>query len=117
MKTVIALSVLLSSATAFAQAGPPLVGDKPLVQMKPRGAAAKPPAISMASRLQACLDVDDGTKERLDCYDAVIAPKPAAGKGKPMAAKSVTDCRLLREEDERLTCFNGFVEKLGRPKA
>jgi len=26
----------------------------------------------------------------------------------------VTDCRLFKEEDERLTCFNGFVEKLPR---
>jgi len=24
----------------------------------------------------------------------------------------VMDCRYVKEEDDRLTCFNGFVEKL-----
>jgi hypothetical protein len=24
----------------------------------------------------------------------------------------VMDCRLIKEEDERLTCFNGFAEKI-----
>lgn len=117
MRLVIALTVLLSPATAFAQAGPPTVGGKPLVQVAPKGAAAKPQPLPMAGRLQACLEVEDGTRERLDCYDAVIAPKPAAGKRKPAAARAVTDCRLLKEQDERLTCFNGFVEKLPKPKA
>jgi len=82
-------------------------------------AAAKPQ--STAVRLQACLDIDDGTKERLNCYDAVIPPKPKAKgnpKGDPKAdakappPKAVTDCAVIKEEDERLTCFNGFVEKL-----
>jgi hypothetical protein len=59
--------------------------------------------------LQACLDIDDATKDRLDCYDAMFPPKP---KPKAPAAKGVTDCRFIKEEDERLKCFNGFVEKL-----
>jgi len=26
--------------------------------------------------------------------------------------KGVMDCRFIKEEDERLTCFNGFAEKI-----
>ena len=78
-------------------------------QAKSKAAPAKPKPQSIAVRLQACLEIDDATKERLNCYDAVIAPAP---KPKPPAAKSVMDCRYVKEEDERLTCFNGFVEKL-----
>ena len=94
-----------------------MVGDKPLVQVKPRGmakhaavkqAAAKPQ--STAVRLQGCLDIDDGTKDRLNCYDAVIPPKPNPKAKAP--AKSVTECNAFNDEEERLTCFNGFVEKL-----
>ena len=94
-----------------------MVGDKPLVQVRPKAGAARAkaqpqPQASMASKLQACLEIDDESKERLDCYDAVIPPKPVAGKRKPPAAKAVTDCRILKEQDERLACFNGFVTKL-----
>ena len=82
---------------------PPTVGDKPLVQVKPQGTtAAKPPPTgaapkgkpqSIAGRLQACLEIDDGTKDRLDCYDAIFppTPKPEAGEGEgrtPIAASS-----------------------------
>jgi len=63
----------------------------------------------MAEKLQACLEIDDGTKGRLDCYDAIISPKP---KPKAPVAKAVTDCRFTKEEDERLTCFNGFAERI-----
>jgi hypothetical protein len=106
------------SAASFAQSdSPPMVGDKPLVQVKPRGMAAKPAAMKQAAakpqstavRLQGCLDIDDGTKERLNCYDAVFAPAP---KQKAPAAKSVAECRFTKEEDERLACFNGFVESM-----
>jgi hypothetical protein len=117
MRTVLALVAVLYSAAAFAQSSPPpMVGDKPLVQVKPRGtavAAAKPQ--SVAVRLQACLDVDDGTKERLNCYDAVLPPAP---KPKAVTAKAVTDCKFAKEEDERLACFNGFVESMPKlPKS
>ena len=61
--------------------------------------------------MQACLDIDDGTKERLNCYDAIFPPTP---KPKPPAVKGVTDCRFIKEEDERLACFNKFAEKLHR---
>ena len=61
-----------------------MVGDKPLVQVKPKEAApAKSKAAGknqpVAVRLQECLDIDDGTKDRLNCYDAVIKPEPAKG--------------------------------------
>ena len=94
-----------------------MIGDKPLVQVKPRASAAKPQ--SMAVRLQSCLDLDDGTKERLNCYDAVLppAPKPKA-TAKAAAAKAVTECKFTKEEDERLACYNGFVESMPKlPKS
>lgn len=110
-----------ASKPAASQANPtpgPTVGGKPLVQVgtkKPAGEkkAAKPAApgkpLSVAQKLQACQDIDDATKERLTCYDGVFPPQP---KPKPPAAKGVNDCRFLKEEDERLSCFNGFADKI-----
>ncbi|MEY9185824.1 hypothetical protein ABIG06_007378 [Bradyrhizobium sp. USDA 326] len=116
MRMILAVAAVLYSASAFAQTEkPPMVGDKPLVQVKPKEAAAKPAAAakgkpqSIAVRLQACLEIDDGTKDRLNCYDAVIPPAP---KPKPAKAKGYADCRFLKEEDERLACFNGFAESI-----
>jgi len=107
MRRLLALVLVLYSAAALAQGSPPTVGGKPLTQVKPRNAAAKPQSIAM--KLQACLEIDDATKERLNCYDAIFAPKP---NPKAPAAKAVNDCRFTKEEDERLTCFNGFAEKI-----
>ena len=59
-------------------------------------------------KLKTCLAIEDMTKERLDCYDAIVTPDP---KPKPPPAKIVTDCRYLKEEDERLVCFNRFVQQ------
>jgi hypothetical protein len=118
---------------------PPTVGGQPLVQVKPKAAKKKKDAAtqeaapadvvkdapaapkagakaapgkprSIAGRLQACLEIDDATKDRLNCYDAVIPPKPNPKAKAPV--KAVTECSGFKEEDERLTCFNGFVEKL-----
>jgi len=127
MRIILALVAVLYSAAAFAQADkPPMVGNKPLVQVKPKGtkeaaATAKPAAAakgkpqSIAVKLQACLDVDDGTKDRLNCYDGVFAPQP---KPKPAKAKGVADCRFFKEEDERLACYNGFAESIPKlPKS
>jgi hypothetical protein len=140
MKKILVLAAVLYSAAAIAQtsepAKQPMVGDKPLVQVKPKGSkskdaskdaqpadAAKDTAKdtakgkaapgkpkSMAARLQACMDIDDGTKDRLNCYDAVIPPKPNPKAKGP--AKAVTECNVFKDEEERLTCYNGFVEKL-----
>ncbi|MGV7216224.1 hypothetical protein [Bradyrhizobium sp. UFLA05-112] len=125
MRMILALVAVLYSAAAFAQTDTPMVGDKPLVQVKPKGAskgtkeaaakgkteaaAPKGKPQSTAVRLQACLDLDDGTKDRLNCYDEVIPPAP---KPKPAKAKGVADCRFFKEEDERLACFNGFAESI-----
>ena len=128
MRMILAVAAVLYSASAFAQTDkPPMVGDKPLVQVKPKGAkagtkeagtkeaAAKPAAApkgkpqSIAARLQACLETDDGTKDRLNCYDAILPPTP---KPKPAKAKGYADCRFFKEEDERLACYNGFAESI-----
>jgi hypothetical protein len=133
---ILALVAVLYAGSAVAQTDkPPMVGEKPLVQVKPKGtkaaapkqaatpdgtapaapaapkaaAGAKGKPQSTAVRLQACLDLDDGTKDRLNCFDAVIPPQP---KPKPAKAKGVADCRFFKEEDERLTCFNGFAESI-----
>ncbi len=113
MRTILALVLVLYSAAAIAQGSPPNVGGKPLVQVKPRGPvpkqAAAPKPQSIAAKLQACLEIDDATKGRLDCYDAIFPPKPHP---KAPAAKAVADCRFTKEEDDRLTCFNGFAERI-----
>jgi hypothetical protein len=113
---MLALVLVLYSAAAMAQGSPPpTVGGKPLVQVKPGGAAKSGGAApkskpqSIARKLQACLEIDDETKGRLECYDAIFPPKP---NPKAPAAKGVADCRFTKEEDERLTCFNGFAEKI-----
>jgi hypothetical protein len=56
--------------------------------------------------LRTCLEIEDQSKERLDCYDEKLAPEP---KQVSAPAKTVQDCRFVKEEDERLTCFNRFV--------
>jgi hypothetical protein len=115
MRTIFAVAAVLYSTAALAQSGaPPMVGDKPLVRVKSHTKMPAKPQ-SVAVRLQACLDIDDGTKERLNCYDAVIPPAP---KPKAMTAKAVADCKFTKEEDERLACFNGFVESMPKlPKS
>jgi len=50
------------------------------------------------------------TKQRLDCYDAILPPQ---ANPMPVPAKVVTDCRFSKDENERLTCFNQFAEKAG----
>ena len=129
-KMILALAILCPAA-AFAQGAtapaaapanttpPPTIGGKPLVQVGTSKAAAgtksatKPATSakpqSIAQKLQACQDIDDATRERLSCYDGVFKPEP---KPKPAAAKGVNDCRFQKEEDERLTCYNGFADKI-----
>jgi hypothetical protein len=101
---MLALIVLLQATAAFAQDSPPPASTKPPAHAKQHG-----PPKSMAEKLLACLEIDDETKDRLDCYDAIIAPKP---KPKAAPANGVMDCRYIKEEDERLRCFNGFADKI-----
>jgi hypothetical protein len=110
MRIVILIFAMLYSATAIAQDKPPAAG-KTSAQTKSKAAPAKQKPQSTAAKLQACLELDDATKERLNCYDAIFPPTP---RPKAPAAKGVTDCRFIKEEDERLTCFNGFVQKIPR---
>jgi hypothetical protein len=119
MKKMLVLTALMISTAAFAQGSPP-AGSAPAAvpaASNPPAAGAKAAAKShvagkpksIAEKLRACLDIEDGTKGRLDCYDAAIPPKP---KPKPGVAKGVLDCRFIKEEDERLTCINGFAESI-----
>jgi hypothetical protein len=71
-------------------------------------------AQSQIDKLRGCLTIEDASKERLDCYDGVVPPVP---KPKPPTAKVVADCKFLKEEDERLGCFNRFVTKPAQPAA
>lgn len=130
MKHIILALALLCPAAALAQgttspptadkpaaAPQPMVGDKPLVQVgkKPAAKKGEKPAPgkpqSVAQKLQACGDIDDATKERLICYDEIFKPQP---KPKAAPAKGVNECRFVKEEDERLTCYNGFADKIPR---
>jgi hypothetical protein len=56
-------------------------------------------AQSVTERLRGCLAIQDMTKARLDCYDAIVPP-------------AIEDCRLVKQEDQRITCFNRFLELL-----
>ena len=105
MKKMLALVVLLHATAAFAQGGPPPAEGRAPAHSKQRG-----PSKSMAEKLLSCLEIDDETKDRLECSDAVVPPKPKPKKAGP--ADGVMDCRYVKEEDERLKCFNGFAEKI-----
>jgi hypothetical protein len=122
MRMMLAFAVVLYSTAALAQSNAPST-DQPSDQ--PEAAQAKPakPAKaktssakgSIAVRLQACQDIEDGTKGRLDCYDEVLKPAP---KPKAAAAKTVMECKFTKEEDERLACYNGFVDSMPKlPKS
>jgi hypothetical protein len=124
---ILAFVAVLYSAAALAQTStppatedqPPPAAAKPAKQAKEKETKAKPAAKgAIAVRLQACQDIDDGTKGRLDCYDAVIPPAKPPAKPKAGAAKTVMECKFTKEEDERLACYNGFVDSMPKlPKS
>jgi hypothetical protein len=107
MKILLVAGATLMATAALAQKAPPAADDKGPDQVKAAAAASK--GKSIAEKLQACLTVDDGTRYRLDCFDAVLAPKPTPN---PPTQKKVMDCRFLKEQDERLACFNGFTAQI-----
>ena len=113
MRLMLALVVAFYSAAVFAQAASaPDAADKPLAaERSAKEAKAKTSSSkgSIAVRLQSCQDIEDGTKGRLDCYDEVLKPAP---KPKTAAAKTVMECKFVKEEDERLACYNGFVDMM-----
>ncbi len=102
IRVLLVLGGMLFATSAFAQYAPPATDkvkppaadkdNKGPEQVKAAAAASK--GKSIAEKLQACLDVDDGTKYRLDCFDAVLAPKSVP---KPATPKKVMDCRFLKE--------------------
>ena len=92
MKRAFVIAALLCTSAAMAQA-PRAVG-----------------AASVNDGLIACLSLPDGTRQRLDCFDAVIAP---LAKTKP-TSRDVADCRYYTEQDQRLACFNDFAESIPR---
>jgi hypothetical protein len=120
MRMMFAFAAVVYSAAALAQSTAPPAADtgQPAAKAKSSKQAKAPKAAakgSIATRLQACQDIDDGTKERLNCYDEVIPP---ASKPKAAAAKTVMDCKFTKEEDERLACYNGFVDSMPKlPKS
>jgi hypothetical protein len=71
-------------------------------------AATQRQSVPTQKQLKECLSIDDMTKERLDCYDKLVSPEPKLTTRK---AKSVLECRFVKEEDERLACFNGFTTR------
>jgi hypothetical protein len=112
MKKLLALIVVFCATAALAQqddAPPPAPAAKPPTHAKSKAAVPKGPPKSLAEKLLACLEIDDETKDRLDCFDAAIPPKP---RPKTAPANGVMDCRFVKEQDERLKCFNGFAEKI-----
>jgi hypothetical protein len=113
MKKLLALIVILHATAALAQQNDdalPPAAPKPPAHAKSKAAPKSGPPKSLAEKLMACLDIDDESKERLDCYDAAVPPKPPKAKAGP--TNGVMDCRFVKEEDERLKCFNGFAEKI-----
>ena len=109
------------------RSGSPLaaIAERAKSEAKMREPAANAPAVSISVQppdsrkgktfteaqgplktLRTCLKIEDQSKERLNCYDQKIAPEP---KQTSSRAKTVRDCRFVKEEDERLECFNRFV--------
>jgi hypothetical protein len=80
------------------------------------GFAAFAQTAAQKTKMKDCLMEDDMVKERLDCFDAIIKPEPDAAKAKKKA-RTARDCRYLKEEDERLICFNKFTETTAKPPA
>lgn len=101
--TLASLLVLLMLPGVARAQSVPMVGNRPLMQIMPVVPSSS--LGGLVAKLRECLIIDDMTKERLECYDAVVPPEPRL---KPPVAKIVTDCRFQKEEDDRLNCFNRF---------
>src|SRR6187399_437483 len=78
------------------------------------GLSATAEAQSSLKKLRRCLEFKDMTMPRLICYDTILRPR---AKPKPGPAEVVNDCRFLKDDDERLICFNRFVENPAEPVA
>ena len=92
---------------------PPKLLDSLMLDSTRSYLASNAQAPTDIERSKLCLSIEDGYKERLDCYDGIFAPDP---KPKPPVAKLAADCRFLKEQDERLACFNRFLAPPKPPK-
>ena len=122
-KMILALAILYPAAafaqgtTAPAPAGgtAPTVGGKPLVVgrlKKPAGQKKSETAGKAPIRRAEAAGVSGHRRRDQGTADLLRRDLQAAAKAKPAAAKGVNDCRFLKEEDERLTCYNGFADKI-----
>ena len=107
-------SVSQPDSSPVEHADPPKPLDSLMLDSTRSYLASNAQAPTDIERSKLCLSIEDGYKERLDCYDGIFAPDP---KPKPPVAKLVADCRFLKEEDERLACFNRFIAPPKTPKA
>lgn len=53
-----------------------------------------------------CLLIEAKTKERLDCFDKLYPPIPL----RKVSVRSIRDCKHVIEEDERLLCYERFLQ-------
>lgn len=68
----------------------------------PSGVVTPPPTLDQ--QITACSAIDDMTKDRLDCFDAIPVPPPG-----PAAAIVIVQCRAVTEQDARLRCFDKLL--------
>jgi len=54
--------------------------------------------------------MDELTKERLDCFDALVPPAPR--RQFTTQPRSIFECRFFREQDDRLRCYINFTARL-----
>lgn len=73
----------------------------------PSGVVTPPPTLDQ--QITACSAIDDMTKDRLDCFDAIPVPPPG-----PAAAIVIVQCRAVTEQDARLRCFDKLLIALRR---
>jgi hypothetical protein len=84
------------------------VAPSPTVPRRPPPIASLPHLPT--ERFRPCHAMDELTKERLDCFDALVPPAPRAQfTAQP---KSIFECRFFREQDDRLRCYINFTARL-----
>src|SRR4051812_4689446 len=114
--TVVSFCGAMLGACASAPAPEPIAQPvtAPIVQAQPHPVVVQDYSKIPLARFRVCLSVEDGTKERLDCYDAIVPPEPKAAHAR---AKIISECRFVGEEDARLKCFNSFLVERPRVAA
>ena len=71
-------------------------------------------AMAQVETMRTCLEIEDQSKERLNCYDEKIKPEP---KQVSTRAKTVKDCRFLRRRMSvcpKRTDFRRTISTSGR---